>query len=108
MIDCSELQMKVIEKLKSVIDPETGVDVMRMRLVKDISIDKDGKVSYKFQPSSPLCPIAVPLALGIMQAISEVPAVTDQSITVVDYIQVEQLNEILKSVLEGSTGDTNE
>jgi len=44
-------------KLTTVIDPETGVDVMRMKLVQDLVVTEDGKVSYKFRPSSPLCPI---------------------------------------------------
>ena len=104
MVDHLEVQKKVVEKLMSVIDPETGVDVIRMRLVQDIQIDESSKVSYTFRPSSPLCPIAVPLALGIMQAISEVSEVSGQSITVVDYVQAEQLNEILKSVLEEKLG----
>jgi metal-sulfur cluster biosynthetic enzyme len=95
-----ELQKAIVEKLMTVIDPETGADVVRMRLVKNIRLDAEGKVAYTFRPSSPLCPIAVPLALGIIQAISEVPGVTGQSITVVDYVQADVLNEILKTVLD--------
>lgn len=94
-----ELDAKIIEKLSTVIDPETGVDVVRMKLVQDLVVGVDGTVTYKFRPSSPLCPIAVPLVLGIMQAIKEVPGVKGQRITVVDYIEAEQLNEILSSIL---------
>jgi metal-sulfur cluster biosynthetic enzyme len=100
MMDILNLQQAVIEKLRTVIDPETNVDVVRMQLVQNISIDSMGKVTYTFRPSSPLCPIAVPLALGIIEAVSEVPGITGQSITVVDYIQADTLNEILKTVLE--------
>ncbi len=100
-MDSIELQKAVVEKLSKVIDPETGVDVIRMRLVQDITIDSEGKVTYTFRPSSPLCPIAVPLALEIIQAIGEAPGITGQSITVVDYAQADLLNELLKSVLEG-------
>ncbi len=95
-----KLEKAVHEKLKRVIDPETGVDVIRMRLVQDIQIDATGKVTYVFRPSSPLCPIAVQLALAIIQAIGDVPGVTGQSITVVDYVEAESLNAILKSMLE--------
>ena len=99
-MDPVELQKAIVEKLMNVIDPETGADVVRMRLVQDISIDSSGKISYIFRPSSPLCPIAIPLALGIIKAIKEVPGVTGQSITVVDYVQSDVLNVLLKSVLE--------
>lgn len=100
MVDRINIDQEIIQKLRSVIDPETGVDVVRMQLVQNLSISETGKVTYVFRPSSPLCPIAVPLALGIIQAISEVPGITGQSITVVDYIQADQLNDILKTILE--------
>ncbi|HOH21322.1 MAG TPA: iron-sulfur cluster assembly protein [Anaerolineaceae bacterium] len=99
-MDTIQLRKTVVEKLMKVIDPETGTDVIRMRLVQDLSIDENGKVTYTFRPSSPLCPIAVPLALMIIQAVEEVPGVSSQSVTVLDYIQADQLNEILKSILE--------
>lgn len=98
-MDQVKLYDAIVEKLKTVIDPETGADVIRMRLVQDMSIDKDGVVTYKFRPSSPLCPIAVPLSLAIIQAIKEIPEVTGQNITVVDYVQAELLNDILKTVV---------
>lgn len=98
-MNLEKLEQAVIEKLSEVIDPETGIDVMRMRLVQDMQIDQEGKISYVFRPSSPLCPIAVPLALGIIDAIKEVPGITGQQITVKDYVQSEQLNEILQTII---------
>ena len=74
--------------------------MVRMKLVMDLAIDENGKASYIFRPSSPLCPIAVPLAMMIMQAIKEVEGITGQSIKVVDYVKAEKLNAILSSVLE--------
>ncbi len=93
------LEKAVIDKLAKVLDPETGVDVVRMKLVMDLAIDENGKASYIFRPSSPLCPIAVPLAMMIIQAIKGVEGITGQSITVVDYVEAEKLNELLRSVL---------
>ena len=95
-----ELQKTIIEKLMTVIDPETGADVIRMRLVSDLTVDAAGKVTYTFRPSSPLCPIAVPLSVAIIQAINEVPGVSGQRVKVVDYIQADLLCELLNSVLE--------
>ena len=96
-----ELKKAIEEKLVTVIDPETGADVIRMALVQDIRVTEAGDITYKFRPSSPLCPIAVPLALSIIQAISEVPGITRQKITVVDYVEADQLDDILKTMLEG-------
>ncbi len=96
----SELHNAILEKLTTVLDPETGVDVIRMQLVKDLTLDDEGKVTYVFRPSSPLCPIAVPLALAIIQAVKDVPGVTAQRVTVTDYVQADQLNEILITIME--------
>jgi metal-sulfur cluster biosynthetic enzyme len=93
-----ELQQTILQRLMTVIDPETNTDVIRMRLVQDLTVDTSGRVTYIFRPSSPLCPIAVPLALSILHAIGEVAGVTAQQMTVVDYIAADELNEIIKTV----------
>ena len=82
--------------MSQVIDPETGVDVMRMRLIEDLVVDaRSGSVSYKFRPSSPLCPLAVHLALSIRQAVAQVPGVHEQQIEVVGYVGADELNVLL-------------
>ena len=91
-----ELKHNVTERLGQVIDPETGVDVMRMRLIEDLEVDgKTGCVSYKFRPSSPLCPLAVHLTLEIRRAVAKVPGVTEQEIEVVGYVGADELNALL-------------
>ena len=91
----AEILIAVLSKLKEVIDPETGVDVIRMQLVQDLNLDDDGNLTYTFRPSSPLCPIAIHLAMSIQEAIKKVPSIASQRVTVVDYIQADMLNEIL-------------
>jgi metal-sulfur cluster biosynthetic enzyme len=84
-------------RLQAVIDPETGVDVMRMRLIEDLEVDADsGRVRYKFRPSSPFCPLAVSLALEIRKAVAGVPGITGQEIEVVGYVGADELNALLK------------
>lgn len=91
-----ELRERILLKLGTVIDPETGVDVIRMRLVEDLAVDEEGVVRYRFRPSSPLCPLAVTLVLQIRQAVAEVEGVTGQEIEVVGYVGAESLNKLLK------------
>ena len=92
-----ELKHKVTERLGQVIDPETGVDVMRMRLIEDLEVDaKTGRVCYKFRPSSPFCPLAVHLALSMRDAVAGVPGVTEQEIEVLGYVGADELNALLK------------
>ena len=89
------LKEEIIEKLKDVIDPETGVDVIRMRLVLDLEVDADGNVSYTFRPSSPVCPIAVTLAMDIKYAVGSVEGVEEQEISIKDYVNAEELSQYL-------------
>jgi metal-sulfur cluster biosynthetic enzyme len=92
-----ELEQAIVERLRAVIDPETGTDVMRMRLIEELHVDGEtGRVRYRFRPSSPLCPLAVHLALGIRDAVARVPGVTEQEIEVVGYVGAEGLNALLK------------
>ena len=89
------LKQAIIEQLQEVIDPETGADVWRMRLVEDLTVNESGHVTYRFRPSSPLCPIAVPLAQMIKDAIRKVPGVTGQTIEVTNYVQASLLTKLL-------------
>lgn len=93
--DIQAIQKEIIEELQEVIDPETGVDVWRMRLVENLSVDEAGHVSYRFRPSSPLCPIAIPLAQMIKTAVGQVAGVTGQTIQVTNYVQASLLTELL-------------
>jgi metal-sulfur cluster biosynthetic enzyme len=92
------ITQNILDALKEVIDPETGADVLRMRLVLDLEVDKTGVAEYVFRPSSPLCPIALPLVMEIIEAVKSVEGVTDQKVTVVNYSGAEELNKILASL----------
>jgi metal-sulfur cluster biosynthetic enzyme len=98
MMDRNALREAVLTRLSTVIDPETGADVVRMRLIEDLVVDEGGVVRYKFRPSSPLCPLAVPLALSIREAVAEVEGVTRQQIEVVGYIKAGELDTMLENL----------
>jgi metal-sulfur cluster biosynthetic enzyme len=89
------LRESITARLRSVIDPETGADVVRMSLIQDLNVGEDGQVSYDFRPSSPVCPIAVYLLQQIKQAVAEVPGVVSQTIKVSGYVAAEQLTELI-------------
>jgi metal-sulfur cluster biosynthetic enzyme len=95
-VDPKMVEQAVIHQLQKVIDPETGVDVVRMRLIEDLTVDEMGKVRYRFRPSSPLCPLAVTLALQIREAVAQVEGVTEQEVEVVGYVGARVLNALLK------------
>jgi metal-sulfur cluster biosynthetic enzyme len=101
-MDKEQLRAAVLERMSTVIDPETGVDVVHMRLIEDLVVDEDGRVSYTFRPSSVFCPIAVPLADSIQKAVAEVPGVTAQDVKVVGFAMSDELMELLKQAMENA------
>jgi metal-sulfur cluster biosynthetic enzyme len=95
-VDPKMMEQAVTNQLQQVIDPETRVDVVRMRLIEDLTVDESGTVRYRFRPSSPLCPLAVTLALQIKEAVARVEGVTGQEVEVVGYVGARALNALLK------------
>ena len=90
------LRERILMRLVQVIDPETGVNVLQMRLVEDLDVDEEtGEVRYTFRPSSYLCPLAHSLAVDIKHAVAETPGVTAQHITVTGYVKAEELTAII-------------
>jgi metal-sulfur cluster biosynthetic enzyme len=98
MILPEQLRAAILARLATVIDPETGVDVVRMRLIEGLIVDEKGRVNYTFRPSSQLCPLAVPLAIEIRRAVREVPGVTQQSTRVEGYVRAEELTALLGEI----------
>jgi len=89
------LEKTILDRLHSVIDPETNTDVVRMRLVENLWVDMFGKVRYTFRPSSFVCPIAVSLAMEVKKAVAEVPGVTSQEIAVEGYLAAADLEKLI-------------
>ena len=89
---------KIKESLTQVIDTETGMDVMRMRLVRDLKVDQHGDVELTFRPSSVLCPLGFQLGINIKEAALHVPGVKSVQVHVDGYIHAEQLKKILDEI----------
>lgn len=91
-----ELREKIIQRLKEVIDPETLVDVVSMGLIKNLNVTEDGNVSLEFQPSSSVCPLALPLALDIQKALKSLSEIKELSVIITDHQMADELNRYLK------------
>ena len=100
MTNVETLHQSILERLSKVIDPETGVDVVRMRLIEDMTVNDNGLVSYKFRPSSPFCPIAIPLSTEIQQAVAEVEGVTGQEMEIVGFALGDELMKWLNQAMQ--------
>ena len=89
------LLKKIEESLGQVLDPETGMDVMRMKLVRNLKVGQDGYVALTFRPSSVLCPLGLQLGVNIKEAVLNVPGVKSVQVHVDGFVHGEQLKKIL-------------
>jgi metal-sulfur cluster biosynthetic enzyme len=88
---------RVRTALAEIIDPETGLSIMRMDLIHDIEVMEDGGVSLLFRPSSPVCPMAYALANSIKQKLERVSEVSSVKIRVENFERAAHLEALLLS-----------
>lgn len=91
------LKETIENKLKEIIDPEVGLDLVTLNTIEKLEVDNDGNVKIVFRPTTPFCPLGIQLALSIKKAVKEIDAVKNVDVEVVDYIFAEQANELLKN-----------
>lgn len=95
----ARLQEAIQKGLRAVIDPGTGLDVIRMGLVKGMEIEKGGtgyKAILTFRPSSPVCPMAFKLAWDMKQCAQAVDDIRSVEIRVEGYNRAAELEAILR------------
>ncbi|NJE29823.1 metal-sulfur cluster assembly factor [Thermococcus sp. 18S1] len=70
----------ILEKLKEVIDPEIGVDVVNLGLIYQLDIRPDNTVYVKMTMTTPGCPLTMWILRAVEDKILEVPGVKDAEI----------------------------
>lgn len=65
---------QVMEALKEVIDPEIGVSLVEMNLIKDVLIEGD-KVKVKMTLTTPGCPLANQLVGDVKRKVESLEGV---------------------------------
>jgi metal-sulfur cluster biosynthetic enzyme len=81
----------VIEVLRGVLDPHTGVSVYDMGLISDIVV-RDDSVDLTFMPTSPFCPVGIELAKAIKDHVMTIEGMRACNVKVVGHIRAEQIN----------------
>jgi len=85
---------EVVEKLKTIMDPHTGVSMYDMELISNLAIDGD-EVSLTFEPSSPYCPIGIQLAQALKSGVESIDGVSKATVTVTGHVKADAINEEL-------------
>ncbi|MEK7614067.1 MAG: metal-sulfur cluster assembly factor [Patescibacteria group bacterium] len=64
---------QIIETLKTVKDPEIGIDLWTLGLIRDIKIEK-GEVDILMTLTSPFCPFGNEIVLSVEEAVKKLGA----------------------------------
>jgi len=89
-----DTEQRVIETLRQVVDPHTGVSVYDMGLITELKVENDS-VSLTFIPTSPVCPMGLQLAKDIKDKVCKVQGIKKCMVMVVGHVQADQINKQL-------------
>lgn len=82
-IETNILREQVIERLKTVYDPEIPVNIFDMGLIYGIDIGPEAFVNVTMTLTSPGCPVAGTLPPEVEEKVSTVPGVSGAKVEVV-------------------------
>jgi len=94
--DAMDKKELVVDVLRGVLDPHTGVSVYDMGLISDIVV-RDDTVELTFMPTSPFCPVGIELAKAIRDHVLQIDGMKACNVKVVGHIRAEQINQELSA-----------
>jgi metal-sulfur cluster biosynthetic enzyme len=78
------LQEDVVkEHLKTIIDPELGINIIDLGLVYGVDIGENGQVTVRMTLTSPACPLGGVIQAQVHQALGKLPWVKDPKVQLV-------------------------
>jgi len=81
--DAAEHQMRVVDALRTIFDPEIPVNIYDLGLIYDVKIDDDGVVDIDMSLTSPNCPAAQSLPAEVKSKAEETDGTKSASVEVV-------------------------
>ena len=82
-IDVKTLEEKIVEKLKTVYDPEIPVNIHDLGLIYDVDVKPTGEVAIKMTLTAPNCPAAQSLPIEVKESAESVEGVQSAEVDVV-------------------------
>ncbi len=73
--ELDSLTDQIVEKLKSVFDPEIPVDIYELGLIYKVDISDDRDVLVEMTLTAPGCPVAGEMPEWVRNAIEEIPSI---------------------------------
>lgn len=81
--DSSLTELDVVHALKTVEDPDIGIDVYNLGLIYKIEIQPKGDVQIEMTLTSPTCPYAEKLVSDVAYAVADLPESGEVFVTLI-------------------------
>jgi FeS assembly SUF system protein len=81
--ETAAFQGPIIERIKTVFDPEIPVDIYELGLVYDIQVDAEKRALIKMTLTSPACPSAQQIPSEVRYKVKALPGITDAWVEIV-------------------------
>jgi len=91
----TELESKVQAEVEKIIDPETRLTFGEMKLITGLKETEPGVVKIDFLPSSPFCPIAFKLAMGVKRTAENIEGVKKALVYCHGHMMEKAINEMV-------------
>jgi len=78
--EIKEYEKKIIDKLKTVFDPEIPINIYELGLIYDISITELGEAVVLMTLTAPNCPESITLPRKVEDKIKEIPGITNAKV----------------------------
>lgn len=94
----------VRENVGELVDPETGLTFSEMRLIQDAREIAQGVVRVDFKPSSPICPIALKMAMNIKETVLGIEGVREAFV----YCHGHMIEQTINDLVNPQAADSHE
>ncbi len=81
-IDTKKLGIKIIEKLKSIYDPEIPVDIYELGLIYDVFVNENRDVKILMTLTTPNCPVAETLPIEVEENVKTIDEVNNAEVEI--------------------------
>jgi len=93
----TKLENKVLVEIGKIVDLETGLTLGEMKMIRLVKETEHGVVRVDFTPTSPVCPMAVKLAVEIKDKAENIEGVNKASVYVRGHIMENEINKRVNS-----------
>ncbi len=81
-IDTKVLGIKILEKIKTIYDPEIPVDIYELGLIYDVFVNENRDVKILMTLTTPNCPVAETLPVEVEEKIKTIEEVNNAEVEI--------------------------